>query len=130
MLPYFFGTVQENKLHIHNRAMLDKYIARFNGSEVQVTIGKKQRNRSENENRYYWGVVVNILADYCGYMPQEMHEALKWKFLRKTDGKLETVRSTASLSTNEFEEYLEKIRIWANTELSILIPLPNEVAFD
>ena len=53
--------------------MLDKYIARFNGSEVQVTIGKKQRNRSESENRYYWGVVVNILADYCGYMPEEMH---------------------------------------------------------
>ena len=35
-------------------------------------------------------------------------------------------RSTANLNTKEFENYLEEIRRWAITDLSINIPEPNE----
>jgi hypothetical protein len=59
-----------------------------------------------------------------------MHEALKFKFLQdKTDTNLPTVKSTASLSTVEFEVYLDNVRQWAATDLSCSIPLPNEVEF-
>jgi hypothetical protein len=71
---------------------------------------------------------VAILAEYCGYEPEEMHEALKDKFLSVglDDHGLKIVRSTTKLSTTEMEEYLEKIKRWAAAELNCYIPDPNE----
>ena len=66
------------------------------------------------------------MGDELGYNQEETHEALKWKFLRK-GGKLETVKSTTSLTTTEFETFLELVRIWAITDMGITIPLPDEV---
>lgn len=36
-------------------------------------------------------------------------------------------RSTTSLDTWQFEEYLERIRVWAKDFLRYRIPYPNEV---
>lgn len=77
------------------------------------------------ENNYYWGVVLDAIADTTGYTPEEVHDAMRWKFLR-VGGRFERVKSTTSLSTHEFEEYLEKIRMFANQELNCRIPLPRE----
>lgn len=96
----------------------------------QVEIKENRNQRSINENSYYWGVVVAILSDYTGDRPEEMHEILKAKFLRRQVNfggeELILIKSTASLNTKEFEEYLESIRIFAITELDVKIPLPNE----
>ena len=96
------------------------------------------KQRSNPENRYYWGVVVQILAEELGYFKDEMHEILKRKFLTehvllRNKGKeiaAERNRSTAELSTKEMEDFLSQIRIWASSELSIFIPEPNEVIND
>jgi len=49
------------------------------------------------------------------------------KSFKEVNGKeMEYVRSTTKLNTTAFEEYLEKIRLWASMELNCLIPLPNE----
>lgn len=104
------------------------YVKGFAGQVVEVVVRRPRKHRSDRQNRYYWGVLIAILAEHCGYTSEELHEALKWKFLRvEADGPLPTVRSTTSLSTVEFEEYLEKVRIWASTDLDVYIPLPNEV---
>ena len=92
------------------------------GNKIQVRI----RGRSLNENSYYWKIVVRTLSDHTGFEPEEMHELLKWKFLRVVRGKLEACRSTTSLSTVDFEDYLSKIRMWASQELNCWIPEPNE----
>ena len=73
--------------------------------------------------------MVAILGDHCGYDPEEMHLALKFKFLRKGKEGLETVTSTTDLSTVEFESYLERIRRWASLDLNCFIPQPNEVDY-
>jgi hypothetical protein len=91
--------------------------------------------RSTPENRYYWGVCVDILSLELGYSPQEIHIMLKQKFLTyplylKLKDKVEEVfitRSTASLNTVDFEDYLSNIRVWASSDLGIFIPEPNEV---
>lgn len=90
--------------------------------------------RSNQQSRYYFGVVVDILSNHTGFTPEEMHEILKHKFLRdwkkiKTvNGVFEYVytKSTTILSTAEFENYLAKIREWAAIELNCQIPEPNE----
>lgn len=83
--------------------------------------------RSLNQNSYYWGVVVKIIADHTGYTPEETHQELARMFLAyEKDGKIFT-QSTAKLDTLEFENYLERSRKWAWSQFELTIPLPNEV---
>jgi len=67
-----------------------------------------------------------MLSDEIGYSDEEMHDALKWKFLQK-QGKIPTTRSTSDLSTVEYEDFLSKVRMWASSDLGLYIPTPNEV---
>ena len=98
----------------------------------KINIQRIRDGRSLNQNRYYWAVVVALLASELGYFKDEMHELLRRKFLaytktNPTTGEQEMFsKSTASLTTQEMEEYLEAVRIWAISELDVYIPLPNE----
>ena len=129
----FFGRVDANgKIEIPNRAGMNALLKFLAGKAVTIAIAEAKRSRSDNQNRYYWGVVVKMLGDELGYAQDEMHDALKFKFLRleaepEKGRVLETVRSSSKLKTDEFEDYVERIRIWAASELGIVIPLPNEV---
>lgn len=97
-----------------------------------ILIKKHRLKRSNPENRYYWGVVIKILCSEFGYFQEEMHELLKRLFLgyekaNRITGEIERFcKSTKELSTQEAEDFYEKIRVWALTEYSIYIPLPNE----
>lgn len=93
-----------------------------------------KKQRSGNQNRYYWGIVLKILSEHTGFTIDEIHEVLKVKFLRAwksldtKNGYIEAeyIQSTADLGTGEFEDYLTKIREWASIELSCWVPEPNE----
>ena len=102
---------------------------------VQLTVKKERKSRSDNQNRYYWGVVIPIVAEAQGYNQhseedkEEVHEGLKIKFLSKKGPKgMVTVRSTTALSTVDFMNYIDMIIQWA-AESGTKIPLPNEVDF-
>jgi len=130
VLKRFLGKVPKGKLKLvlHDREEFMQNLANFDGKDVWITIDRVFRQRTEAENRYYWGVVVKILAEHLGYTKDEMHDALRWEFLRvEHDKGPPTVRSTTSLSTVEFEEYLEEIRFWAWDQFECMIPLPHEV---
>jgi hypothetical protein len=134
MIPVFHGVVQKNSigvfiplLRIEAIERLGKYIENLGNINVDIIIRKHKAQRSNSQNSYYWGVVLPILGGYFGYENDEVHFALRNKFLKKGACDLETARSTASLSTAEFEEYLEDIRRWAITDYNVNIPLPNEV---
>ena len=96
---------------------------------------KKQRNtRSNMQNSYYWKCIVQGLAEELGYFPNEMHDALRAKFLSEyemisyNDNQIaiNKIGSTTALNTKQFEQYTEQIRIWALTDLGIRLMLPNE----
>jgi hypothetical protein len=97
-----------------------------------LDIKQFRKKRSNRQNRYYWGVIIDILSKETGFFPDEMHELLKRKFLPvektiKQTGETVIVGSTTTeLDTFEGEQYFEQIRIWALTELDILIPMPGE----
>lgn len=124
--PLFYGELYDGKMTWYDPEGLKKYLLSLGDLEVQVLVEKKKKWRSDNQNRYYWGVVIDILGSELGYNPEEMHEALKWQFLRVEGGKIPTVKSTASLSTVEFEDYMGQIRTWASIEFGVYIPEPNE----
>ena len=96
---------------------------------------KKQRNtRSNMQNSYYWKCIVQGLAEELGYFPNEMHDALRAKFLSEyemisiNDNQIaiNKIGSTTALNTKAFEVYTEQIRVWALTDLGIRLMLPNE----
>lgn len=125
--PIFYGSIKEGKLTFNNPTELSMWLSFLEGKEVQVKIEKKKKERSLRQNSYYWSVVVKILGKHLGYFDDEMHSALKMQFLRiHRDGKPDTVKSTTKLSTKEFEDYTEQIRIWASEEFQVYIPEPNE----
>ncbi|MDD5061962.1 MAG: hypothetical protein PHN44_06775 [Candidatus Marinimicrobia bacterium] len=128
--PIFKGLIEKGKIKTETPGKFAVYLAGLEGKRVEVIVRKEKSKRSLRENSYYWGVVIEILSNFTGYESEEMHEALKFKFLRTHEGEaLESVKSTTKLNTAEFEDYLERIRRWAAQEYNCFIPLPNEVDF-
>lgn len=94
------------------------------------------KQRSNPQNRYYWSVCIRLVSEHTGYSPDEVHEILKHKFLKKTlwiphnqEGvkeKSDITKSTTELTTAEFEKFLSDIRGWASLCLGCWIPEPNE----
>jgi hypothetical protein len=136
MIPIFTGIVENGKLKLSDIDKFNSYLLSLRGG-VEITIKKHRDQRSLEQNKYYWGVVIKLLTEEMGLSEDETHEILKYQFLKihidiQLKDRIEGafyVRSTTSLNTKEMEEYLEKIRTWASQELNCSIPLPNEVDF-
>ena len=101
-------------------------------AEYYISIKENKPIRSLNANRYYWGVVLKVLALEFGYTADEMHEVCKQEFNRTViylepmkNGMQRTHiigQSTTGLDTGQFSRYIEQIRGWAASEFSINIP--------
>lgn len=123
--PIFHGQVSGGQLKLVRREDFARWVTLYEGKRIELVLREHKSKRSLPQNSYYWGVVVALLAEDCGYDPEEMHEALKWKFLQRHDVPLPTVRSTASLNTAEFTAYIEQCRR-LGAEMGVVIPSPNE----
>lgn len=127
IVPIFAGWVKGGKVLLDLRREFDRYASSFEGKRIQLVLKKYKTQRSIEQNKYYWGVIIKILSEEFGYFPEEIHDALRFKFLRVSGRVLSIAKSTTELTTIEFEIYQEQIRVWALTEHQIKIPLPNEV---
>ncbi len=127
----FYGNMNKfSKLIFEKRDLFDSHLKKLSG-RVVITVEKYIPKRSNQQNAYWHGVIVKLLADELGYTPDEMHTALKMEFLRvRRDGKPDTVGSTTKLSTKDFNELKESVQIWAKTEFNVYIPDPYEVDYD
>lgn len=96
---------------------------------VAVVVKRYERIRSLPQNKYYWAVIVAMLAEHCGYDRQEMHESLKAQFLsfHDPDTGLLRIGSTTRLSTIKFIAYNERIKRWAAEFFGLYIPDPKRV---
>jgi hypothetical protein len=129
--------VKNGKLFIKNRRQFDQQVSQFkDGLMLELTLSRRRATRSVQANRYYWGVVLHLIAEHTGYTPDELHDVVKQMFLPKvlalTDGNGEIKGeyviggSSRQLKTNEFYDYVEQIRRWAAESLSVDIPGPDE----
>jgi hypothetical protein len=93
--------------------------------------------RTSRQNKYYWPCFCQLLADYMveqgnsEWDRQMAHEMFRLLFLKTSsltdDGRLvESVRSTTSLTTAEFNEYLDNIAQLLATEFQLIVPEPAE----
>ena len=127
-----FGKVEQGRFIPDDPEMYALALTPFEGKRASVTVEPIRKTRSDKENRYYWGVVIELISKHTGHLPDEIHDALRFQFLKVSAGELgmpPMAKSTASLTTKEFEDYLSTVRIWAGTFLELYIPLPNEVEY-
>ena len=118
-------------LKFDNIVHLKQMLLEFKGKWIRVQFSNLRKTRSNDQNRYYWGVVVRMIADHCGYYGSEeldaLHEELK-KIILPCHGKFNLPASTAKMNTEEFSDYVEKVRIYAAENLGLYIPDPHEAA--
>lgn len=136
-IPIFEGHVVKKKLKLldHVKKAINLWVSTFkNGTKLDITIRKQKVKRTNLQNRYYWGVVVPILADHFGHdNPEDIHSDLKLKFNPKPS-KITPENtiggSTTKLSTVEFfsaeDSYVERICRWASVEHGVYIPPPEK----
>ena len=126
----FYGLKKDGKLNFFKRKTLDTFILSLKDGPFVLSLKSGGKKRTLPQNAYYWSVVIDYLRRHFGYEEQEMHDALRWQFLKvRSDDpkKPDTVKSTTDLSTKEFIEYLDTIIRWAAVEYGVVIPDPEEV---
>lgn len=121
------GTVLKGKFIPDNRGAFIMDFQRNEGRRMTVAVARETRDRSSPQNKYYWGVVIKMLSDWAGYEPEEMHEALKDRFLAMPDARtgLRVSHSTAKMTTEKFSEYIEAVKRFA-AENGVNIPEPGQ----
>lgn len=129
---HFYSNVSpEGKLQKNVTAQIVDTLQEFSGKAVEIIIKRKSAKRSDRQNRYWW-VLVTILSNDLGYTKEEMHEILKYKFLKreKVDERtglvMEYLGSTTELNKMEFADMITDLRRWSEQDLNIYLPEPNE----
>jgi hypothetical protein len=137
-LEYYGQVSEDGLLKITNRKQFDIDLKRYAGKDVEIVISKKKSKRSNQQNRYYWGVVVGMIQQGLkdiGYDfdKQKTHDFIKGNFCYKdsVDEQTGEIRfrepiSTTEMSKIEFEEMLSRLKIFAAEYLNTVIPDPNE----
>lgn len=129
------GHIQDGILKISNRRFFDADLKTMSDGDVAVTIERKSRKRSNQQNRYYFGVIVPLCKRGFNDLGHELndedtHTFLKSKFNPK-DVLFEDTRevftfggSTTEMDTVDFMLYVEKIQQFAAEILNVIIPDP------
>ena len=98
----------------------------------------ESKGRSSQQNKAYWKLIIEPLAEYLALERENVHEIIKRKFLseihwkKRRDGLMEEIpiiRSTTSLTTVEHNEFCSQIRIWAS-QLGCWLGEPNEKQYE
>jgi len=108
-----------------------KFLHTLEGKDIDLTIEPHKKKRSNAQNAYFHAVIVKEISDYTGYETEEVKEMLKIMFLphdvKMGDKIIRVGRSTAALTTSEFEELNSQCRRWASMTLDLYLVEPNQV---
>lgn len=139
----------KGKPHIARKDEFDRQLELYANQEVDIIIKKRRKDRSPREHKYYWAVVVRMVAEEMSLMPEEAHQVLKDILLKEpARGSTESgqpyrywrIRSITELSDVQFREYWQACQRWAvqptqpeglgiDSGIGLYIPDPNEVDY-
>lgn len=122
--------------HIQNRARLTEWGKMNPNKQLLMRVDKRGSRRSDPQNRYYWGVVIESVRHGflgIGYelTKEETHFFLKEKFnaitIENKEGvTIEVPGTTTQMTKSAFSEYVEKIARFSAEFLGIVIPEASE----
>jgi hypothetical protein len=127
----YYSNVKDGQLQKNVRLQIAEEVKHFEGKRVEVTIEKLKSTRSVQQNRLWW-LYVSIISKEVGYSKEEMHEILKFKFLKrekvdeKTGEVFEYIGSTIKLNKTDFADMVNDLIRYAAETFNIVLPLPGE----
>ncbi len=132
--PLIKGIVKDGQPVFDRPMMWKMALGALEGKRFECSVRRESKRKSAAERRYYWAVIIHMIADEIGEYGKEgeerVHEGLKRMFLTvHEDSVLPRIRSTEELTTVECEDYHTKCRMWASQALGIFVPEPNSVDF-
>lgn len=130
----FEGEVKAGRLRLDNPVGFATECRQFEGRRCTLTLALVRKQKSNPENRYCRGVVVQRFAEYWGLSNDQAHSALSFEHLKviptTPDGRT-YIRSTRleEWNTAEWEDYMAFLRRWGAEEFGLQIEEPNEVDY-
>jgi len=109
-------------------ASLNSLISTLKNGEYSLSIKKKTKQRTISQNKLLW-LWLNCIAQELGYTAQDMHDYFCTKYLSKEVYGAIIVVGTKDLTTLQFKQFLDNIKIFAATELGITLPDPEDLYF-
>ena len=136
----YYGKISEGQLWIINRPRFDEDILTQNDMNVKMTVEQIVPSRSQQQLRYYYGVVVPMVHERLRFLgwdvnKEDTHRYLTDRFIYDEIPNSETgeiIKVPKSMSEGggvdkwDFSEIKESIQRWAKQDLDIYIPDPNE----
>ena len=131
------GEVSGGRL-VLDRGAINRAVSHMRNGPVRLTVSTVQDTRSLRQDKFWWGVVVALFAEHCGYDRMEMHEVLKMELLPvvkllhdpatgEVAREVIVAGSTASLSAGAFCDLVARAQR-LGAEMGLYIPDPNEHA--
>jgi len=113
-----------------DRNMVIAYIQRLDLKKLYtVEVIEKKSTRSISQNSLMW-LWLTCISFETGNDRDELHDIFKKKWTEPKKvvlfGEEIDRYSTADLNTTQFKYYLDKIQVFASTELSITLPDPED----
>ena len=124
-----FGKILKGKIIFDDKAKFINEIAQFDDDiKIVIEVREAKDIRTNAQNRLWWKW-IEIISDELGYEDkQEIHNILKYKLLLKEemiDGEIhQGLKSTTTLTKEEFSKLTQDVFYWANDTFNI--NLPNE----
>ena len=91
----------------------------------KVEFGLHKAKRSVEQNKLLWAIYTEM-ASGTGHTPEEIHEAMKAKFLPRRvitvgDEEFPILGSSAKLDVGEFSNFVEQVQVFAAQELGVVV---------
>lgn len=127
-----------NGLFQRNRNTVLDAIKSFNNCDVVLTIAKSKKKRSNQQNSYYWGLLIpitqNAIKTEWGeiWSKEKTHDFFKLHFNyvekvnENTSEVIRVPKSTTDNTTTQQEEFHAQIREFLKEWFNVDCPLPNE----
>jgi len=135
-----FGKIVNGQKLYYNPKLLQQSLSDLEGKEFVEVLKEKYKKVSLDTHGYYRGGVVKECMGYeifGGWDEDDLHAFFASEFLRETkvlplskddavhQAPITAIRSTASLSQREMNEFVEKVIRWLANE-GIVIHTPEE----
>ncbi len=126
----FLGRHDQGRLIINDTYRFKKALALFQDHPLEVIIRKAYKPRTRNQEGYWRGAIIPMIADHTGQSEEAIEGILEFKFLEVTEeiapGIIERrIRSTKELNTVEMNNLIERSRKWAWDTFELDIPDPE-----
>ena len=124
-----FGKIVKGKIIFDDKSKFLNDVSKFNDDiKIVIEVREAKDIRTNAQNRLWWKW-IEIISNELGYQDkQEIHNILKYKFLLKEEminGEIhQGLKSTTTLTKEEFGKLTQDVFFWANDTFNI--NLPNE----